>query len=372
MRLLCTGIFLVLLIGSQFPFSETLLLAAEYSKPQGWDQLVEAARKEGKVVTYGRYGPWNREVFEIDFEKAYPGLKVKLVPGRATVSRLAAEYRASKYLVDVVISTSFIVLKPMGLFAPLKPALILPEVADASAWRDNRLWWYDAAEPYTILNFQGIAQAYMSYNTNLVDPSKIAAWKDLLKPQWKGKILSIDPRRGVTAGDLWQFIYNHPDLGPRYLERFFGEMDVTLSADNRQMGDWLGRGRFHLAVGLGSLFTAQAAAQGLPVASLVTQHFKEGATMTSSGGAIALLKHAPHPNAARLFINWVLSRDGQMAWQRRTKQNSLRIDIPKDGLRLENTPLPGQTYVFSSTEERYRGRDPVKGFIRRILGQRGK
>ena len=369
--LLCMGIFMALLIGSQFHFPGTLLLAAEYSKPQGWDQLVEAARKEGVVSMYGAE-PASEPPFVDAFKKAYPGIKVMAlaIPGRVAISKLGAEYRARKHLVDVVISTTPIVLKPMGLYAPLKPALMLPEVLDPKAWWGNRLWWYDAARPYTMLNFQGIAQAYVSYNTKLVDPNQFNSWKDLLNPKWKGKIVSIDPRRSPNAGDAIHLLYNHPDLGPSYMERFFGEMVDTFSANSRQMVDWVARGRYHLAFAAGSRTTGLAAAQGLSIALLMTQRFKEGATMNSSGGGIALMKHAPHPNAAKLYINWFLSRRGQIAWQKVTEQNSLRVDIPKDGLRPENTPIPGRQYIFTSTEKLRRDRKPAIDFIRALIDRR--
>ncbi len=173
MRLLRMGIFVVLLIGSQFHVSATSLLAAEYSKPQGWDQLVEAAKKEGVVTIYGRTGGQTEEVLG-DFEKAYPGIKVNRLslPSQDLLTRLMAEFRARKYLADVMLGgPSVFARKRVGVLAPLKPALILPEVTDTSAWRDNRLWWYDAAEPYTTLNFQGIAQPDLTYNTNLVNPN---------------------------------------------------------------------------------------------------------------------------------------------------------------------------------------------------------
>ncbi len=375
MRLFCMRIlFVALLIGSQYPFSGISPLAAEYSKPQGWDQLVEAAKKEGIVSIYGRTGE-QTEKFLGDFEKAFPGIKIRRLslPGAALLSRLMSEYRARKHLTDVVLGgTATVALKPVGALAHLKPALILPEVTDTSAWRDNRLWWYDAAEPYTTLNFQGIAQPDLTYNTNLVNPNELTAWMDLLNPKWKGKIVSADPRRHRFGGAPIIFAYQHPDLGPRYLERFFGEMDVTLSASSRQMVDWVGRGRFHLALGVGPLTSARAAAQGLPVALLPTQRFKEGSRMTASGGNITLMQHTPHPNAAKLFVNWLLSREGQMAWQKRTKLNSLRIDIPKDGLAPESTPMPGRTYIFMSTEEQFRARDSILVSIKRIMKQSGR
>ena len=113
-------------------------------------------------------------------------------------------------------------------------------------------------------------------------------------------------------------------------------------------------------------------ARYIPAPNLATQRFKEGAPMTSGGGAISLPQHPPHPNAAKVFINWLLSREGQMAWQRRTTHNSLRIDIPKEGLNPKNTPIPGQSYTFMSTEKYYRTRKEIKDFFGRLLNQLGK
>ena len=373
MRLLCMAIFVVLLVGSQVSSSETSLLAAEYSQPQDWEQLVKAARKEGVVSMYGAELA-TEPLFVNEFKKAHPGIELKAyaLSGSRSTSKIAAEYRARKHLVDVVINTTVIAIKPMGVFAPLKPALMLPEVLDPKAWWGNRLWWYDAAEPYTMLNFQGVAQAFMSYNTKLVDPNQFTSWQDLLDPKWKGKIVSTDPRRAPNAQGAMAYFYNHPDLGPSFVKRFFGEVVAAFSSNGRQMADWLARGRYHLGFGVGSGTTSRAAAQGLPIALLVTQNFKEGGMMTSSGGGIAMLKNAPHPNAARLYVNWFLSREGQMAWQKVTQQNSLRVDIPKDKLRPANTPIPGRKYIFTSTEQLRRDREPALAFIRALIDQRSK
>ncbi len=85
-----------------------------------------------------------------------------------------------------------------------------------------------------------------------------------------------------------------------------------------------------------------------------------------------MMKRAPHPNAAKVYINWFLSRKGQMAWQKVSEQNSLRIDIPKDKIRPANTPIPGRKYIFTSTEKRRRDRKPALDFIRKIIDERSR
>src|ERR671924_633965 len=68
-----------------------------------------------------------------------------------------------------------------------------------------------------------------------------------LKAKWKGKIVTYDVSRVSTVAHSLRFLYNHPDLGVEFVRRFFGEMDLVYSRDERQMVDWLGAGKYPLA-----------------------------------------------------------------------------------------------------------------------------
>ena len=110
---------------------------------------------------------------------------------------------------------------------------------------------------------------------------------------------------------------------------------MTLTADVRQAMDWLAVGKFALSMPTQSSYTAKAKAQGLPVDEFDPQHLKEGASIAVAFGQLALMNRAPHPNAAKVFVNWLLSREGQSAFQRAISspgdaKNSRRIDVPKD------------------------------------------
>ena len=82
-----------------------------------------------------------------------------------------------------------------------------------------------------------------------------------------------------------------------------------------------------------------------------TGDWKEGQPLSTGGGSISLIKSAPHPNAARVFINWFLSRKGQTALQKSNDlygelpPNSRRIDIPKEMLPAENRLVEGRKYL---------------------------
>jgi ABC-type Fe3+ transport system substrate-binding protein len=89
--------------------------------------------------------------------------------------------------------------------------------------------------------------------------------------------------------------------------------------------------------------------QGLPVSNFPPYHFKEGINISSAFGQLALMNRAPHPNAAKVFINWYLSREGQVAFQKAISmpgdaKNSRRIDIPKDHIPAAEQRKDGQIY----------------------------
>lgn len=319
------------------------------------NSLADAARKEGSVVVYGPPGAEYRPVLVDAFQKAYPGIKVEGTFGETNdrANKILAERTANKTLADVLIDGTInpvTVLKEAKALIPLAPAL-LPEVSDTSKWLQNKLWWADSSEPYTALMFQGGVNNIVSYNTKQADPSAFSSYWDLLDPKWKGKIVGTDIRRPGPGGVPSRFMYKNPDLGPNWFQRFYSESGITLSSDQRQMVDWLGEGRYALAVFLSDVDVQRAADQGLPVGTIPSDRFKEGAPIGPAYGGVSIVDKAPHPNAAKLYVNWLLSPEGQTAWQKEVKGPSLRTDVPKDGLPPNIVPKPGGKYVNAGTEE---------------------
>ena len=321
---------------------------------QEWDKVLEAAKKEGQLTIYIS----GYEAVLPHFEKEYPEIKVNAVTARGNQlgQRLLSERRAEKYLADVVSSGAnpnyqqFYVAKALD---PITPALILPEVIDPTKWYLKQHQYSDPEGRY-VFNYVGSATyGAVNYNTKLVDAKDIGSYWDLVKPGWKGKIEARDIREAGPGAGNTRFFYYHPDIGPAFIRKLFGEMDVTLFRDFRQGPDWLATGKFSICFFCDVDVLKK---QGLPVDTFGPNVFKEGGGLVQQFGTLALVNRAPHPNVAKVFINWLLSRRGQIALQKsqagaESPADSLRVDIPKDDVPLLNRRLEGIKYVDTGKPE---------------------
>lgn len=330
--------------------------AAE-SRQQEWEKTVQAARREGEVAIYGPHNPMYRPLWEA-FQKAYPGVKINFEPGKGSelTQKILTERRAGKYLADVVMGgSSTFAAYPRGALERLRPHLILPEVYDESAWWQKKLWFADPQGQSAIILTGEVGTRRGSYNTNLLDPKEIQSWWDLLKPKYKGKLGTFDPLVTGGGGETFVFFYYSPALGPRFITRLLTETDILVTRHLEQGTDWLGQGKILFYIGSGQP-VMRAKQQGLPV-DLIPHPLKEGEIMGGGACCMARLGRAPHPNAARLFLNWVLSREGQTAWQKYSETNSLRMDIPKDDLPPWAAPQKGVDYFMLNAAQ---NQDPAK------------
>jgi len=355
---------LILILASEVVLAEE----AKAGWKSDWEKTVKMAEEEGRLNLYVfSEGPVTFETLEA-FQKAYPKIKVISVKGRGSqlVLRVMAERRAEKYLADVYTggkSSVYSVLYRGKALDPIKPHFILPEVADQSKWWDGKHKYVDPEGKY-IFAFMGNGGATaVNYNTKLASPKEFSSLRNLLNPKWKGKIVSMDPRvRGSFSTNL--LFYYHPKFGPEFIRQFYGGMDVTFSRDRRQAVNWLATGKFALCVPCTSDEIDRAIKQGLPIA--VYRAMDEAARMTSAGGTLNLMNRAPHPNAARVFINWLLSRKGQILAQK-PGSNSLRTDIPKEDVDRDNLRVKGLDY-FDSDNPKNSNPRPVVKLIRKVAG----
>jgi ABC-type Fe3+ transport system substrate-binding protein len=318
---------------------------------QEWEKTVQSAKGEREIVIYGPHNPMYSPLWEA-FEKTYPGVKINFLPGKGSEhgQRILAERRAAKYLVDAVMGgpstyRSF----PQGTLEPIRPQLLLPEAKDESAWWGKKLWFADPQNRSAIVVSGEVGTRRGSYNTELLDPKEIQSWWDLLNPKFKGKLGTFDPLVAGGGGESFAFFYDAPALGPGFIQRLLTETGILITRNLEQGADWLAHGRIVFYIGSGQPIT-KAKRQGLPV-DLLPHALKEGEIMGGGACCMALLNRAPHPNAAKLFLNWVLSREGQIAWQKYSEANSLRMDIPKNDLPGWAVPQKGVRYYMLNASE---------------------
>jgi iron(III) transport system substrate-binding protein len=342
-----------------------------------WEKTLEAAKKEGQLVIYGSA---DYEMLYAEFHKKYPEIKVIGVFGRGAdvAKRLMAERRAEKYLGDLYLNgmtTGYNVFYKAKALDPIPPLLVLPEVTDTSKWWQGKHHYLDPEKHY-LLNINGETRIVVGYNTKLVNPAEIKSYWDLLNAKWKGKIVAYDPTLG-GAGDAMRFFYHQKSLGPEFIKRILTETDIVISTDTRQMGDWLAGGRFALSVfgPISRMDLDVMQLQGLPVSWFAPEHLKEGAYITAGSGGVALINKAPHPSAAKIALNWLLSREGQIAYQRIFTQgndgpDSLRIDIPKDKVPKGNRRPQGDEsrYPFVDRAE-WMDMESIRKFVKETLAQ---
>ncbi|HEY2990380.1 MAG TPA: extracellular solute-binding protein [Candidatus Binatia bacterium] len=366
-----------LLLGTTllFPLPPSSAEAASSPNWQAdWEKTVESAKKEGQVAVYIKVG--YDGVFPA-FQKKYPAIKVVSVAGQAAdiTNRLVAERRAEKYLADVFSFgvRSALTLHQAKALDPLRPFLLLPEVVDESKWYEGHV--YTDADNTYIFRYLTVAEQQLGYNNKLIkDQKEFRSYWDFLNPKWKGKIVARDVRTPGPGNGNLLFWYHNPQLGPQFLKRIFGEMDVTLTRYSRQAADWLAQGKFAICF-FCSEDVELAKRQGLPVDSLDVD-WKEGAAMVSQSGNLAFLKNAPHPSAAKVFINWLLSREGQIELQRALAKvqpaESRRIDIPKDDVPSDIRRRDGEKYMDLDSRPEWSDIEPVRKLLNEVLREAKK
>lgn len=300
-----------------------------------WEKTVKAAEEEGAVAIYMTQA--FEPVFRQSFQKKYPKIKVTTVAGRGfqLSQRIMSERRAEKYIADLYISgniTPLTVFYRAKILEPIKPLLLLPEVVNTSGWFEGK-HHYDDPENLYIFVFEGTPRSgEITYNSKLVKPSEITSYWDLLNPKWKGKIVSVDPLVAGPISAAQIFFYKQPDLGPEYVRRLHADTDMVIVRSNEQLLDWLSAGKY--SFGFGARDVDTAITQGLPVNQFLPGSLKEGSSVTAYNGTLSFFNRAPHPNAAKVAVNWLLSREGQTTWLDSNQRtgglyDSLREDIPK-------------------------------------------
>ncbi|MGE5215739.1 MAG: ABC transporter substrate-binding protein [Chloroflexota bacterium] len=273
---------------------ESKLAALETLPPAERQQkLYQAAKNDGEAIVYANMDVSAMKPLTDGFMKKYPGVKATSVhfSGAAIITRLDTEARAGKPLSDVVLSGQLGVL-----------ALIDKNIA-ARYRSPQREFFRDGFKDKA-----GLWTAYMTnvmvsaYNTRQVKkeeaPRKV---EDLVKPRWKGK-LTMDSQSYVWFGTMMQYLGE--EAGLRFMKQL-DEQNIAHQRGRRLMTQLVAAGEFDMAVetNLNSVLTL--AKQGAPLAFAPIQPY------FLSPSLVFMTANAPHPLAGALFIDYLLSEEGQ-------------------------------------------------------------
>ena len=355
-------------VGGALAAAAVARIAPAHAQSDAMKALVTAAQAEGSVVVDGPAVDAVREFLSQEFLRAY-GIPVTYIPTTNSTSgaRVRAERAAGKFLLDVLVAggdTPTMTYLPSGWLERVEPILIAPEVLDKTKWRDGHLWYED--EAHTILRTQSGVTPMLVVNTKLVKAGEVTTWKSLLDPKWQGKIVAKDPAVSGAGTSLIALLYLQ--FGPDYVKRLYKDQQAVVSRDARQAMQFIANGTYPILIGPEPTEIVRFQKLGYPIVPVFPADAP--GILSGSNGLISLVNKAPHPNAAKLFINWIAGRGPQKKLAEARLTVSLRTDVKYDDLPAWVFPQKGTKYVdtydytFVTTQ-----RDAAMTKARALLGE---
>jgi iron(III) transport system substrate-binding protein len=147
------------------------------------------------------------------------------------------------------------------------------------------------------------------------------------------------------------------------------QQSVVITRDDRQILDFVARGKYPLAIGPGDVQTNELINKGLPLRFMRPDSLAEGTYMTSGNGSFTVVRAGPNPNATKVYIDYLLSREGQLEWSKASGFASLRRDVPRDHVPDVWLPRDGVEYAQLSSEPYVKLREEVAAFLKPLMGQ---
>lgn len=332
-----------------------------------WAEILAGAKKEGSVVVAASPSPRTRAEIEPAFMKQF-GFRLEYLAlgGADATARVEREATAGRLTIDILLSgnTELYNLLPAGRLEPVKDKIILPEALDLTKLRGNKLKYNDPEQRYFLQTMEYILPDVF-INTQILKKGAVTTWKDLLNPEYRGKIASFDPRRGgqgqaVAAYALQLF-------GEDFIKQLFIGQKVTYTGDRRQLGDWLARGAYPIAIAVATREIEEGRALGIPIERVFS---REQGGVTGGSSVMKIVKDAPHPNAAVVFLNWFLTREPQEIFQRTNDMVSRRKDVGVKGVPDYVMPVEGVKYVDTYALDYMKYYPKAQKMLQELLGGR--
>lgn len=280
---------------------------AAQAAPLDLAALEAAARKEGAVTYYTVQTAAVNEAMTRAFKARY-GIDIKIfnAPTTAMKTRVQSEIDVGRLQADIVGNGEHTIIE--------KNSAIFSAIEDLPAFAD-----YPARFKTPIYAVTSIQHAVLVVNTDKVKPGEITGWTDLANPKWAGQIAMLSIRAAISTSSLYV------DLGKRYGDDFLRKVAAQRPSYQASSSP------------TAQLVAAGEAAAGFPIAvSVLPALIKAGAPiaviptdpLTGAEISVAIAKAARSPSAARLLLNFMMTREGQEI---------------QNGGQLGASPLPGVT-----------------------------
>jgi len=337
---------------------------AQIADPAKLAELQTKAKEEGQLVLSGPPFPGLRNALSNAFNERY-GITLTYLGLNAgeIITRVDTESKANKVSIDANLggTSTCWAMSARGEIENMNGRLIDPEILQPAAWRYGKPKLNEAGPtPGVGVDFKCSLQAAewvmtdLFANAAIVKPGDLASWKNLLKPEYKGKIAAFDPRRsgpGQTPVGYLAALF-----GNDFVKDLYVGQQVKLTADNRQLAEWVARGDYPIGIGLVQFAVELYRKQGLPIERIFP---KDGeGSLTGGFSVVMLIKDSPHPNAAQLFANWFASKEAQTIYETQMMETSLRKDI--SGVEVPSYVRPKEGVAYPVDDYSYKHYENIR------------
>jgi ABC-type Fe3+ transport system substrate-binding protein len=352
-----------------------LAFAARPSQAQShnaaWDALVAAAKKEGRVAVGGPIDPAARVYLSRAWAKDFPDVEFNYAVGGGFDwgNKVKFERSNGKYLWDVYLdgpNTTIYEFARTGVFTDLVSQFVLPELTDPKTYRRPIADMFMDSGHKMLAMFSTPSTIW--YNAKKVDPAKVErlGLEVLFDPSLKGRIAWADPRTagpGSNFAALLYVLYGKPGL-----KKIVTDNQVVFYARPTQVTEALMRGKADVPIAFQMSELERFREAGIEIDLRPIGTDAKRAYLAAGGAILAVFTPAAHPNAAKLFANWILTREQQQGFGAAMVVDSARADVePASPAPMRY--MPNEKYVESQKERMLPTRDEAMAYIRELRPQ---
>ncbi len=330
-----------------------------------WAKTLEQAKKEGSLVIFSTWPSEVRSAMTDYFKQKYGvGLEWVTGSGGELEQKIYAQRRAGLYQADMWlggVGTPVNSFQPNGVLDSLDDLLVLPDVTSPEAWPQNVSPYIDPK--HQIYSLALSVKIPVEVNTDMVKAGEIKSYRDLLNPKWKNKIVSFDPTIAGTANS-WVTTVAISIMNLDYIKEL-AKQELVIVRDERQAAEWVARGKYPMFIGVRPDVVTVLRSEGAPLAGVIPA---EGAWVQSGPAGMVMYNRPADPAAAKVFVNWILSKDGQTLYSKLSGLQAARNDIPTDHLYKLEVRDPNVKYPNADDLENNLLRPKYREIAKEIFG----